>query len=225
MTTDKDLSLNFPYCIGEAAFEEIVRIFNPAKPRRIVEFGSGRSSIRLSQAFEDARIFSVEHNPEYLQKILELKEKSAIGQRLSFFLAPLRWQWIGMCLYKSYEQIELPKEIDAVIIDGPPASCFRGREACLYQIYDNLKVGGLIILDDYQREKEKQIVRNWISVFSGLHLREIQKGHGVVVLKKTEHQKPHWMAFSRLADNVKCILGAAARRVLDVLLFKKAKTV
>ena len=61
----------------------------------------------------------------------------------------------------------------AWIIDGPPVYTLRGREACLYQVYDQIKIGGLVILDDFRRSYEKQIVENWLSVYPGSFAVEI----------------------------------------------------
>ena len=92
-------------------------------------------------------------------------------------------------------------EMDCVIIDGPPVYTLRGREACLYQVYDQIKIGGLVILDDFRRSYEKQIVENWLSVYPGSFAVEIiREDHHLVVLRKIKSVTPCWNAPYRLSD-------------------------
>ena len=49
--------------------------------------------------------------------------------------------------------------MDCVIVDGPPVYTLRGREACLYQVYDQIKIGGLVILDDFRRRLRSKLSR------------------------------------------------------------------
>ncbi|MCY3680381.1 MAG: hypothetical protein OXH16_03230, partial [Gemmatimonadetes bacterium] len=93
------------------------------------------------------------------------------------------------------------EEIDCVIIDGPPVYTLRGREACLYQVYDQIKIGGLVILDDFRRSYEKQIVENWLSVYPGsFTVAIIREDHHLAVLRKIRSVTPCWDASSRLLD-------------------------
>ena len=46
-----------------------------------------------------------------------------------------------------------------MIIDGPPVYTLRGREACLYQVYDQIRIGGLVILDDFRSLMRSKLSR------------------------------------------------------------------
>ena len=77
----------------------------------------------------------------------------------------------------------------------------RGREACLYQVYDQIKIGGLVILDDFRRSYEKQIVENWLSVYPGSFAVEIiREDHHLAALRKIRPTTPCWDAPYRLSD-------------------------
>ena len=57
----KQLSLDAGWSIGETAFERITTALLEMSPvERILEFGSGPSSVRLAMAFPEAQVFSVE---------------------------------------------------------------------------------------------------------------------------------------------------------------------
>ena len=91
--------------------------------------------------------------------------------------------------------------MDCVIIDGPPVYTLRGREACLYQVYDQIKIGGLVILDDFRRSYEKQIVENWLTVYPDSFTVEIIcEDHYLAVLRKIRSVTPCWDAPYRLSD-------------------------
>ena len=93
------------------------------------------------------------------------------------------------------------EEIDCVIIDGPPVYTLRGREACLYQVYDLIRIGGLVILDDFRRSYEKQIVENWLSIYpSSFTVEIIREDHHLAVLRKIRSVTPCWDVPYRLSD-------------------------
>ena len=167
MSIEQDpLNLDIGWRIGEQNFREIVGQVKNLRPSVILEFGSGASSIRLSQAFNQAEIFSIDHDIEFFRQAEQLRDAHHVDN-LHLIFCPLRWQTHGLKMYESYRKANLPKKIDAVIIDGPPHYTFNGREACLYQVYENLRIGGLVILDDFDRSQEKEHVANWLGRYPG----------------------------------------------------------
>jgi hypothetical protein len=93
--------------------------------------------------------------------------------------------------------------IDAVIVDGPPSSFVRGREACLHQVAAHLKVGARVYLDDALRPDETRIVRNWLKSYRGLRsLGLIEIGHGIHVLEVSASLNGPRFHPLVLADNV-----------------------
>lgn len=197
-----ELNLRGDWSLGEEAFETIVSIFAEFKPKRIVEFGSGVSSIRLALAFPDSEIISMDHDENFFKATCALREKWAPESRLEIRHAPLKYQWFAGCRYLSYDKVEIPGPIDAAVIDGPPVFTLRGREACLYQIYDRLKTGGLAILDDYRRAEEKAVVRNWFLTYpKGFDLQTVSVGHSLAILRKTRPVNRKLFVFPKLADN------------------------
>ena len=199
------LNLDTGWSIGEAAFERIATLLLQISPvERVLEFGSGPSSIRLAMAFPEAHVLSVEGDWRNFRETTDLMQKFLDKRNLSIKYRPITLESYGDAEFLTYEDgmfWDGQEEMDCVIIDGPPVYTLRGREACLYQVYDQIKIGGLVILDDFRRSYEKQIVENWLSVYPGSFAVEIiREDHHLVVLRKIKSTTPCWNAPYRLSD-------------------------
>ena len=200
--TDR-LNLDTVWSIGETAFERITNLLLEMSPvESILEFGSGPSSIRLAMAFSEAEVLSVEGDWRNFAETTSLMRSFWDKRNLSIKYRPITLESYGDADFLTYEDgVFWDEEIDCVIIDGPPVYTLRGREACLYQVYDQIRIGGLVILDDFRRSYEKQIVKNWLSVYPGSFTVEmIREDHHLAVLRKIRSTTPCWDAPYRLSD-------------------------
>ena len=197
------LNLDTDWSIGETAFERIATTLLQMSPvERILEFGSGPSSIRLAMAFSEAHVLSVEGDWRNFAETTSLMQTFWDKRNLSIKYRPITLESYGDADFLTYEEgMFWEAEIDCVIIDGPPVYTLRGREACLYQVYDQIRIGGLVVLDDFRRSYEKQIVENWLSVYPGSFTVEmIREDHHLAVLRKVRSVTPCWDAPDRLSD-------------------------
>ena len=197
------LNLDTGWSIGGTAFERTETLLLQMSPvERILEFGSGPSSIRLAMAFPEAQVLSVEGDRQNFRETTDLIHKFLDKSNLLIKYRPITPESYGDASFLTYEDgIFWKGEIDCVIIDGPPFYTLRGREACLYQVYDQIRIGGLVILDDFRRPFEKQIVENWQSVYPGSFAVEIiREDHHLAVLRKIKSVTPCWDAPARLLD-------------------------
>ena len=204
MPTDQ-LNLDTGWSIGETAFERIETLLLQISPvERILEFGSGPSSIRLAMAFSEAQVLSVEGDWRNYAETMNLMQKFLDKRNLSIKYRPITLESYGDACFLTYKDgmfWDDQKEMDCVIIDGPPVYTLRGREACLYQVYDQIRIGGLVILDDFRRSYEKQIVENWLSVYpDSFTVGIIREDHHLAVLRKIKSVTPCWNVSSRLSD-------------------------
>ena len=189
---------------------------------RILEFGSGPSSIRLAMAFSEAQVLSVEGDWRNYAETMSLMRSFWYKRNLSIKYRPITLESYGDANFLTYEDgmfWDDQDEMDCVIIDGPPVYTLRGREACLYQVYDQIKIGGLVILDDFRRSYEKQIVENWLSVYPGSFKVEIiREDHHLAVLRKIRSVTPCWDAPYRLSDvqSVSITLSRIAKALSQV---------
>ncbi len=202
MAIKEELSLDTPWALGEEVFEVILSELELEYLDCFLEFGSGISSIRFGKKLSSTEIYSLEHDLEYLKKNRKLlKEYGCINVQIC--QAPLAWQFIDGRLYKSYKVESLPSDVDAVLIDGPPYWTRRGREFCLYKVYDRLKIGGKVFLDDSLRPSEKRIVSNWTKIYPGSFEIEIfEIKNGLTVLTKVKNVKRRVLSISVIADNL-----------------------
>jgi len=197
------LDLDQGWGIGEATFQRVIEQMRSDGARDIVEFGSGISSIRLALALPDSRILSIEGNRDYFEAVMRLRSEHQVERNLDIDLRPLQWQIHGGAAFLSYGPGPFPESIDAVLIDGPPTWTRRGREACLYQIASRLRIGGKIYLDDFERRREKKIVRNWmLSYPESFGFRRMDTGHGVCVLEKLRAAHRPRTSMRALPDHV-----------------------
>ena len=225
------LNLDTGWSIGETAFGRIETLLLEMSPvERILEFGSGPSSIRLAVAFPEAQVLSVEGDWRNYAETTSLMRSFWDKRNLSIKYRPITLESYGDAEFLTYEDGVFGKEeVDCVIIDGPPVYTLRGREACLYQVYDQIKIGGLVILDDFRRSYEKQIVENWLSVYPGSFAVEIiREDHHLAVLRKIKSVAPFWDASDRLSDvqtvnKTRAQIAKALSHVDDVYLRVLAK--
>jgi predicted O-methyltransferase YrrM len=151
------------------------------RPRRILEFGSGRSTqlfaayARLARSQgEEVRICTLEHDADWARRTKECLEKnSASGVTLNH--APLSHRELLGKTYLTYtppegvlQQIAGNLGFDLCLIDGPPEKI--GRFACLPLAAPYLATGASILVDDCYRPKEQAMLRDWCKMWERLQL-------------------------------------------------------
>ena len=57
--------------------------------------------------------------------------------------------------------IELPSSIDVLIVDGPPGNTHEFARLPAETLFHLVAIGGLVVLDDADRDEERQIVERW----------------------------------------------------------------
>ncbi len=202
-----DLSAVAPFSsgwsLGDVGYDLLRADLRELGAKRIVEFGAGTSTIHLSHDFPDAEIWSRESHPTFAQETAQAVAEHGGPAKVHVVAAPLEWQVHGGALFLSYAPRPLPREADAVFIDGPPYWTRRGREACLYQTHQVLRVGGRVYLDDYRRGPEQQSVKNWLAAFGeAFQIRGVlESSHRICVLEKTRPTSPPRVRVRRTLDS------------------------
>jgi hypothetical protein len=141
-------------------------IYNTKKGRlNILECGSGLSTIVMGIVGDiyQNKIIVLEHHKTWFHKLNEkLKELNIKSVELHF--TPLK-------SYDNYEWYDISRlknemKYDIVICDGPPAQTKGGRYGLLELMDKNINKKGLILLDDFMRSEEKEIVKSWVNHFT-----------------------------------------------------------
>jgi hypothetical protein len=154
----------------------------------IVECGSGLTSVVIALAIksrpcrdEAVTFVSLEHDERWLETNAAVLSSLQLDHLVNSIHAPLVEFPCGGSLLYTYDMSVLPsKDIDLLLVDGPPFAC--GREAVVPAILDRLSDRALVLLDDAGRTKEANCVRQWTQ--SGwLQLQGfLPLGHGLAIL-------------------------------------------
>lgn len=166
--------------------EEIFR----SKPRHVIELGSGVSTIVVGMALKRVgagHLWSIDHDPRYAAESRTSASRHGINGQVTVIDAPLAplslpgWegQW-----YRT-EALPVTDGFDLMVVDGPPFSTSElARYPAIPVLFDKLKIGAAIYLDDADRKQEKEIVKRWCIEKPSLTIRqapECEKGLAILV--------------------------------------------
>lgn len=153
----------------------------------VVEFGSGTSTMLIGRALENIKSrtniseihtqqVAFEHLEKYFQQTNTLLSKYCLTEKVELVLAQLEEQldmfdgniYKYYCCEKKLESIAQSKNINRilVIVDGPPALTGRhARYLAIPLLIKHFPQAELdILLDDFERHDEKQVVDKWMTV-------------------------------------------------------------
>lgn len=153
------------------------------RPRLVVEFGSGLSTLVLARALAlhvpEARLVSFDHDVGFAG--ITRRRLAALGLAAEVRHAPLadasalgvEGQW--------YDHGPLPQGIELLLIDGPPAWLNEGaRAAAGPAAFPHLAPGGVVLLDDADRPGERANARAWAAAFPGISWQRIGRAKGIL---------------------------------------------
>jgi predicted O-methyltransferase YrrM len=158
-------------------------------PRLVVECGSGVSTLVMAFAMKTlgvGKIVSLEHDETYKALTEELLKQHDVGDVVDVRLAPLRDTEVGQATWTWYSTGNLPTEqIDLLVVDGPPSSVGKlSRYPAIPLLGDQVAPGGIVVLDDYARSDEAEIVKRWLEEQPGWALRVLRHEKGTALLEK-----------------------------------------
>jgi len=114
---------------------------------RILEFGSGHGTDRLARRFE---VLSIEHDAAWVERCSTPCVHAPIeANTTSFSAGEQGWYRLSVVLDS------IPKDLDLVIVDGPPGSI--GRTGLLQSLHA-LPKGVLMLVDDVHRDAEARLL-------------------------------------------------------------------
>jgi predicted O-methyltransferase YrrM len=153
------------------------------RPRLIVEFGSGLSTLVMARVLQQggigARLISFDH----LESFAELTRWRLAGLGLAAEVrsVPLedaaRWGYAG----EWYAADDLPGAIELLVIDGPPAWLNEGaRGAAAPALFPRMAPGGVILLDDADRDGERANAERWRAEFPHIRFELLPSHKGLL---------------------------------------------
>jgi Methyltransferase domain len=131
---------------------------------RIVECGSGLSTVVLARLLRErgeGALVALEHDSHWAALVEEQLRREDLGEIARVHYAPLGGEppW-----YDLHAGDRLPDKVDLLIVDGPPAFDPRHgnrRAPALSWFKDRLVDGATVILDDIDREGEREVLSGW----------------------------------------------------------------
>lgn len=158
------------WAIDAQALAQLVSLVEERRPQRILELGSGTSTIWLGHVCRSygGSLIALDHLEDYFDQTRKGVARHGLADYVEVRLAPLEGVvYDGVeYLWYSADAINNLSEIDMLIVDGPPAATGRkARYPALPQIIDQLSRQVTVVLDDAHREDEAEIIDSWCAQF------------------------------------------------------------
>ena len=180
------------WAIGGECAHLLVSVVLNKRPVSIVEAGSGLSTLLMAHALEslggEGQIVSLEHDKLWLEKSQAMVDEHGLSRRVRIVHAPIVDVRVGEDVFPWYDVsgADLPYSIDLLFIDGPPeATGPLARYPALPLLFERLRVGATVVMDDASREGERASVQRWVDELPGLEVRFHTDSKGTVELTKT----------------------------------------
>ncbi len=146
----------------------LVDLVDRHRPTLVVECGSGLSTLCLALAMRrqgiDGRVVALEHLEQYAEQTRELLRRHGVDDIAEVRSAPLEPVEIGDVAVDWYARSawEDLRDVQLLFVDGPPGSLSPlSRYPSIPFFVDRLTPGSHVVLDDYRREKERDVVARW----------------------------------------------------------------
>lgn len=169
------------------------------KAKKILEFGSGFSSLVIARELEnkkEAFLYSVDSSKKFSNTGKDLVSSSCSGVHCEFFIAKVKPQIYNKRLLIGYsinkKKLEANGKFDLVSIDVPAYNrCI--CESATYEAFSLLREGGFIVIGNansakpYDKKWKKLFGKNAVFHYlDGL-------GDGIMVIEKIKNSKPKWL--------------------------------
>lgn len=165
---------------------ELLFVVDRERPGRVLELGSGTSSIWLGYALAKhaGRLVSVDHDREYAERTRAHLRRHGLDRVVEVREAPLRPVTVDAEAFEWYEVdafVDL-SDVDMLVVDGPPGAVGpRARYPALPVLHGRLSAHATVVLDDVDRPDEQDILGQWLAAVAGLVREPETIGHLAVL--------------------------------------------
>ena len=143
----------------------VLRDLSSLKAPKVIEFGSGESTIAIAatlKSFGRGSLLTIEHDGSFANKILERLNQYGLADCVELRLIPMRdyESFMGLSKFASYDLSGVETEFDVALVDGPIVGQFGGgtRAVPVNWCVERLAKGRVAYLDDAFRSTEKQVI-------------------------------------------------------------------
>ena len=130
------------------------------RPRLVVEFGMGASTLVLARALQLAgqgRLISFDQHSDFVEATRDWLADYGLRADLRAVLLRPAEDWPGLW----YDHGPLPDGIDLMLVDGPPWAVHPLTRGAAATLFDRISPGGTVMLDDGARPGERLVARRW----------------------------------------------------------------
>lgn len=160
------------FSMSPAGLSVVLNEIYIASKQSIVECGGGVSTLfitRLLQQLGQGYLYTIEHDlgwAETLEAMLKRENLEDFGTIIFAPLSPTNLSFSDSAWYDTsvIDKMLADKKLDLVLVDGPPAyetEIMYSRYPAMPYFKDKLADDYTIIVDDYDRPGEIEIVRRW----------------------------------------------------------------
>lgn len=176
------------HAITPETLTQIQQVIAPLGVRRVLELGSGLSTLLIAHSFRrsgSGKVLSFDDDARWAAQTRDTLARENLEAFAEVRVAALKDIAAGGRTAPWYDLSSLDPgaRFDLVIVDGPPA--WRGdslaRLPALYALRPHLSEHGVLVLDDAGRPGEREIARQWQRDFPDLHFRMVDVGRGLFV--------------------------------------------
>lgn len=162
------------WAMDPEAVLSLVKSVLERKPERIVELGSGSSTLWLALALRKAdagRLVSYDHLDSYAEQTRRALREHGLEEWAEVRVAPLEPVSVDGTTYSWYaispDAFDAPTDI--LIVDGPPGGTApMARFPAVPLLRQTLAANALIVVDDALRPDEKKMMARWGEIFPDL---------------------------------------------------------
>jgi predicted O-methyltransferase YrrM len=135
----------------------------------VLECGSGFSTLKLAELTHErgGRLVSLEHDELWAMRVRRQLAAAGLAETACIVLAPLQPHPLareGLAWYAAHTLRSLPRRIDVLLVDGPPAfepGTQLSRYPALPALAERLAPDAVVVLDDIDRRGELQVLEAW----------------------------------------------------------------
>jgi predicted O-methyltransferase YrrM len=171
----------------------LVREIALHQPRVIVELGSGVSTLLIGRMLKEAgagKLYSLDHDAHWAELTRHNVRASGLDSFVEVLDAPLAKQSFNGREFNWYqvpEALRQVRDIDLIIVDGPPQSLDPSgtpRYPALPAFLAQLSPKAVIYIDDAKRAQEQEMLAQWHKDFPGFESRMIDTVPGTCLFRR-----------------------------------------
>jgi predicted O-methyltransferase YrrM len=180
-----DLSAPIPSTRSWAASPDVLLtlldLAKSSKPARVLDLGSGMSTLVLAKSAPQAEIISIDNSDEYAGKTRKLLAAHGVTN-VDVRVAALTPHASGVDWY-DLAQLSDISNIDFLFVDGPPGSKNpKARHPAILECISKLNPRAVIVIDDAGREGEKEMAHEFAKLLPSHSLEFLSHEKGTAVL-------------------------------------------